>query len=166
MTVVIFIVIVIIALTSLIPTGVADVCGAYGSLLFVCIWAFYSFLFIRQEQELHFHYYYIRGTFTVSGCNHSGNTCLKSSFTSGQDGGIGRHGSSPCPTTSTLQLKQRTDIIQNCQKLSWMEIWPLQIKETRWIGGVQMLNGVVSHLPVVDKNLGGISWEWGLPALY
>ena len=38
--------------------------------------------------------------------------------TSGQEGGIGRHGSPPHTTTSKLQLKYRTTITQNCQKLS------------------------------------------------
>ena len=37
---------------------------------------------------------------------------------SGQDDDIGRHGSPLCTTTSKLQLKHRTTITQECQKLS------------------------------------------------
>ena len=38
--------------------------------------------------------------------------------TSGQDGGMGKHGLPCCTTTSKLQLKYRTTITQECQKLS------------------------------------------------
>ena len=43
---------------------------------------------------------------------------IKGLWKSGQDGGIGRHGSTLHTTTSKLQLKYRTFITQNCQKLS------------------------------------------------
>ena len=36
--------------------------------------------------------------------------------TSGQDGGIGKHGSPPLTTTSKLQVNYRTTITQNWQK--------------------------------------------------
>ena len=39
-------------------------------------------------------------------------------FSSSQDGDIGRHGSPLHTTTSKLQLKYRTIITQECQKLS------------------------------------------------
>ena len=42
----------------------------------------------------------------------------------GQDDGVGKH-ISPCTTTSQLQLNYRTTIIQNCQKLCWMEVLQL-----------------------------------------
>ena len=47
---------------------------------------------------------------------------LGNTGTSGQDCGIGKHGSNPCTTTSKLQPKYRTTIIQNCWNLSWMEV--------------------------------------------
>ena len=34
----------------------------------------------------------------------------------------------------------------------------------RLVGGAKTWNRLVSHPRVVDKNLGGISWEWGVPA--
>ena len=35
---------------------------------------------------------------------------------------------------------------------------------SRLVGGAQMWNGLVPHSRVVDKNLGGISWERVVPA--
>ena len=43
----------------------------------------------------------------------------------GQDGSIGRHGSPLCTNASKLQLKYRTTITPNYQKLSWMGMWQL-----------------------------------------
>ena len=45
--------------------------------------------------------------------------------TSGQDGGVGKHGLSLRTTTSKLQLKYRTTIAQKCQKTSWVEVQQL-----------------------------------------
>ena len=45
--------------------------------------------------------------------------------TSDQGGGVGKCPLPPCTTTSKLQWKYRTNITQNCPKLSWMKAWQL-----------------------------------------
>ena len=35
---------------------------------------------------------------------------------------------------------------------------------SRLVGGARMQNGLVPYPHVVDKHLGGVSWEWGAPA--
>lgn len=45
-------------------------------------------------------------------------TVMVKNATSSQDGGLGKYGSLPRTTTSELQLKCETTIIQNSQKLS------------------------------------------------
>ena len=42
-----------------------------------------------------------------------------------EDGGFGKHSLPPCTTTSKLQLNDRTTVIQNHQKLSWMKVLQL-----------------------------------------
>ena len=49
--------------------------------------------------------------------------------TSGQDGGVGKHGSPPHTTTSKLQLNYKTAITQNHQKASWRKSNKYRIKE-------------------------------------
>ena len=77
---------------------------------------------------------------------HSKAYCL----TPSQDGGAGRHGSPLHTTTSKLQLKYRTFITQNCQKLSWKEVWQLWKKPhlCRLVGGMQTWNRLVT--PIQD----------------
>ena len=73
-------------------------------------------------------------------------------------------------TTTKLQLKFRTAIIQNWQKSSWMKSDNYGIKEntsthpSRLVERAQMWNRLVPHSYVVDRNSGGISQEPRVPA--
>ena len=83
---------------------------------------------------------------------------MKSSWTSGQDGSIGRHGLPLCTTTMKLQLKHGTTITQNLQLDGILTTTELKKPHpSRLVGGAQMCSGLVPHPCVLDKNLGGIS---------
>ena len=82
-----------------------------------------------------------------------------------EDGGKGRHGSPLRMTSTKLQLKlhhsEPTEIELN-GSLTTTEL--KKPHPFRLAGGVQTRNGLVPHPCVVDKNLGGISQERGVPA--
>ena len=60
----------------------------------------------------------------------------------GQDGGIGKHGLLFNTTTSKLQLKYRTTITQNYQKIElYGSLITKELKKSyspRWVGGAKM----------------------------
>ena len=88
--------------------------------------------------------------------------------TSSQDGCIGKHSSPPYTTTAKLQLKFRTTITQNHQKLRQIEVLTTtELKKphaSRLVGGAETPNRLVLYPCVVDKNSGGISQEQRVPA--
>ena len=87
--------------------------------------------------------------------------------TSNQDGSIGRHGS-----LAHNHIKITTEIENNCHSQpseikSNGSLTAMELKKPHpsgLVGEAQMLNGLVTHPCVIDKNLGGISWEQGVPA--
>ena len=89
-------------------------------------------------------------------------------ITSGQDGGVGRHGLPPCISTSKLQLKYKTTITPNHQKSNWIKVLTtIELKKprpSRLVGVVKMQNGLVPHPRVVNKKFGRYILGAGSPS--